>query len=513
MLNKRSNKLIFYEVNPLFFYDSNDDGYGDFNGISKKIDYFSFMDVDCVIIPDIFNNHGDLMLSEFIDFRNKYGNLEDIKNMIANFEAKKINFAVEINIKDIKKSLLFSRNGIIDNEQAGESKKSFFLHRNQVETQSENWNSKKSLESFNKIIKFWTSLNVTNFVFVNFERLFNKNEIFSVTSKEQLSELYKMTKSIDPNITIILKSSLLTQENIATCLKEIPKVSDYFIDTSFSLLGTNPRTKNDRIESFKPTKLFRKIAQTTLDKNLNHNIIMSLGSSLSGRINSRWGDEKSFNSLASKAFLTISQLSPTSSLIYYGDELGTLKIDIKNIHDFHDIYAIERKRLMQSQGQRESDFFQAQQYLSPINTQSLFQWDDSINGGFSKGKVTIRKISSTYKKINVAKQYNDVDSSLYYLKTLIEFTRNPIYRSFFNDDEATVKVTLISRGIIKYSYKLNNEKLYVFINVTKNWRNVNISEKLIVVLSNYSKKTYTSKIKMLAPFETVILFPKKEYNQ
>ncbi|MGL5617672.1 MAG: alpha-amylase family glycosyl hydrolase [Metamycoplasmataceae bacterium] len=513
MLNKRSNKLIFYEVNPLFFYDSNDDGYGDFNGISKKIDYFSFIDIDCVIIPDIFNNYSELMLSEFVEFKNKYGKIDDIKNMIANFEAKKINFAVEINIKDIKKSLLFSRNGIIDNEQFGESKKAFFLHINQSENQSENWNSKKSIESFKKIIRFWTSLNVTNFVFVNFERLFNKNEVFSTTSKEQLSELYKLTKNINLNATIILKSGLLTPENISACLKEIPKVADYFIDTSYSLLGTNPKTKNDLIEKFKPSKLFKKIEKATLDNNLNHNIIMSLGSSLSGRINSRWGDEKSFNSLASKAFLAVSQLSPSSSLIYYGDELGTLKIDMKNIHDFHDIYAIERKRLMQSQGQRGGDFFNAQQYLSPINTQSLFQWDNSINGGFSKGKVTIRKISSTYKNINVAKQYNDFDSSLYFLKTLIEFTRNPIYRSFFNDDKATIKVTLISQAVIKYSYKLNDEKLYVFINVSKNWRNVNISEKLIVVLSNYSNKTYNNKIKMLAPFETIILFPKKEYNQ
>ncbi|MGL5205438.1 MAG: alpha-amylase family glycosyl hydrolase [Metamycoplasmataceae bacterium] len=512
MLNKKSNKLTFYELNPLFFYDSNDDGYGDFAGISKKIDYFSFIDLDCVIIPDIFNNYNDLMSYEFVDFKNKYGPIDELKDLIANFNDKKINFAVEINIVDIKKSLLFSESGIISNEKARESKKAFFLHKNQTEIQSENWNSKKSIESFNKIITFWTSLNVTNFVFVNFERLFNKNEIFSTTSKEQLSELYKLTKNINQNSTIFLKSGLLTQENINTCLTEIPKVADYFIDTSYSLLGTNPKTNNDQIDVFKPTKLFKKIKEATLLKDINHNIIISLGSSLSGRINSRWGDEKSFNSLASKAFLTVAQLSPLSSLIYYGDELGTLKIDIKNIHDFNDIYAIERKRLMQSQGRSEKDFFEAQQYLSPVNTQSLFQWDDSDNGGFSKGKVTIRKLSSTYKTINVAKQYNDTDSSLYYLKTLIEFIRNPIYRDFFND-EAIVKVTLLSRSIIKYSYKIKNEKLYVFINVSRNWRNVNISEKLIVVLSNYSKKTYTNRIKMMAPFETLILFPKKEYNQ
>lgn len=513
MLNKRNNKLIFYEVNPLFFYDSDNDGFGDFSGLSKKIEYFSFIGIDCVIIPDIFNNHGELMFNEFINLKNKYGTINDLKEMILNFSRKKINFAVEINIKNIKKSLLFSEDGIINSNETNVSKKDFFLDRNQSENQSENWNSKKTIESFNKIIKFWLSLNVNNFVFVNFEWLFEKNEVFSSISKDQMAYLYKISKGINPQLTIIIKSSLLTQENITNCLSEKNKVADYFIDTSYSLIGTNPKTKNDKIEAFKPSKLFKKINQSLLAKNLNTNVIMSLGSSLSGRLNSRWGDEKSFSSFASKAFMTISITSSSSSLIYYGDELGMLKTDIKNIHDFNDIYAIERKRLMQSQGQKEEEFFNAQQYLSPINTQSLFQWDSSTNGGFSKGEVKIRKISSTYKEINVAKQYKDYDSPLYYLKKLIEFTKNPIYRNFFNDNGTITKIKLISKGIIKYTHIFNEERLFIYINISREWRKVNISEKLIVVFSNYSKKSYINKIKMLAPFESLILFPKKDYIQ
>jgi glycosidase len=71
--------------------------------------------------------------------------------------------------------------------------------------------------------------------------------------------------------------------------------------------------------------------------------------------------------------MTISLASTSSTLIYYGDELGMLKTNIKNNADFNDIYAIERRRKMQSQGQKQKDFYKAQQYLSPINSQSLFQ--------------------------------------------------------------------------------------------------------------------------------------------
>ena len=133
MLNNKNRKQIFYEVNPLFFYDSNNDGFGDFQGISKKMDYFSFMDVDCVIIPDVFNNHNTLLFGGFINLKSKYGNMNDLKEMIDSFKKSQIDFAVEINLKDIKKSLLFSEDGSIKGDGLGENKKSFFLDRNEIE--------------------------------------------------------------------------------------------------------------------------------------------------------------------------------------------------------------------------------------------------------------------------------------------------------------------------------------------------------------------------------------------
>ena len=286
-----------------------------------------------------------------------------------------------------------------------------------------------------------------------------------------------------------------------------------FIDTSYSLIGTHPKYKNDKIDKFKPIKLFKKINQSCKVENLKENVVMSLGSSLSGRINSRWGNEQSSNSLAAKALMTISLASTSSTLIYYGDELGMLKTNIKNNADFNDIYAIERRRKMQSQGQKQKDFYKAQQYLSPINSQSLFQWDKSKNGGFSSGDVTIRQLSTTYKEINVANQYHNHDSPLLYLKKFIEFIKNPIYQHFFNSTKTDIKIKFISKGIIKYTLRFGEEKLFIFINLTENWKKVKISDKLAVVLSNYSKKTYNHKIKMLSPFEAVILFSKKDYIQ
>ncbi|MDK2819951.1 MAG: hypothetical protein KFW07_03880 [Mycoplasmataceae bacterium] len=508
MIKIQHKKQIYYEVNPLFFYDSNDDGFGDFAGLSKKIDYFSFMGVNCIIIPDIFNNYNSLLFSKFINLKNKYGNIKELREMIEIIGKKKINFAVEVNIKDIKKSLLFSSDGSINEGDFGQSKKAFFLAKNQSENQSENWNSRKTLESFDKIIRFWISLGVMNFVFTDFEYLFNKNEVFSSITKDQLNQLYEIVNKINPLITIILKSPLLTQKNINDCLNQEAQAADLFIDSSYSLLGTNPKTNNDKIEKFKPIKMISRIKAAHLISDMNNNIIMSLGSGASGRINSRWGSEGSLNSLAAKALMAISLMSANSSLIYYGDELGVLKTNIKNMSDFNDINLVERRRNLQSQGQSEIDFNTAQQYLSPINTQSLFQWDLSKNGGFSKSDTIVRQTSSTYKEINVANQYMDLDSPLTYSKKLIELIKSPLYAHFFN--ESITKVSAISREVIKYQHKFGDEKLFIFINISRKWKKVNISNNLGVIMSNYTNKKYQNKIKMLGPFESIVLFSKKD---
>lgn len=512
MLKNQKKKQIFYEVNPLFFYDSNNDGFGDFNGLSKKTDYFKFIDINCVIIPDIFNNYNNLLFNEFINFKSKYGNINELKELILNFEKQKINIAVEINLKDIQKSLLFSINDKANSYdyEFNESKKAFFLDKNNDNNISENWNSIKTMKAFDKIIKFWLNLNVKNFVFVNFEYLYDKNEIFNQVTFDQMNNLYKLINVINNDVTIIIKSALLSKKHIDDCLNLKDPSADFFIDNSFSLIGTNNKTKNDKFEKFKPYKMFSKIKRTLPLSDNHQRIVMSLGSSLSGRINSRWGDEGSFSSVSSKALITISLLSPNSSSIYYGDELGMLKINIKNKESFHDIYALERGQLLQSQGQSKDDFMKAQQYLSPINTQSLFQWDDSKNGGFSRGVVTVRQLSTTYKEINASKQYADSSSSLIYLKTIIAFIKNPVYSHFFNDPSTTFGIKLISRDIIKYTYKLNDEKILVYINLAKKWKKINIKSSVEVVFSNYSEKKYNGKIKMLSPFESIILFSKKD---
>ncbi len=64
-------KMFFYEVDPLFFYDSNNDGFGDFEGLDQKINYFQYLNIDAILLPDIFNQE-DNFYYQFVIFNPGY---------------------------------------------------------------------------------------------------------------------------------------------------------------------------------------------------------------------------------------------------------------------------------------------------------------------------------------------------------------------------------------------------------------------------------------------------------
>ena len=61
MLNFEDKKLFLYEVDPLFFYDFDNDGFGDFKGFLKKISYFDFLNINGIVFPDIFNQENTIL--------------------------------------------------------------------------------------------------------------------------------------------------------------------------------------------------------------------------------------------------------------------------------------------------------------------------------------------------------------------------------------------------------------------------------------------------------------------
>jgi maltose alpha-D-glucosyltransferase/alpha-amylase len=76
---------IFYEVHVKAFFDSNDDGIGDFRGLTQKLDYLQMLGVDCLWIlpmyPSPLRDDG-YDIADFYAIHPDYGTIGDFKDFL-----------------------------------------------------------------------------------------------------------------------------------------------------------------------------------------------------------------------------------------------------------------------------------------------------------------------------------------------------------------------------------------------------------------------------------------------
>ena len=76
---------VFYEVHLRAFYDGNDDGSGDFRGLTDKLDYLQWLGVDCLWLLPFYQSplrDGGYDISDFFTVLPEYGNLSDAVTLV-----------------------------------------------------------------------------------------------------------------------------------------------------------------------------------------------------------------------------------------------------------------------------------------------------------------------------------------------------------------------------------------------------------------------------------------------
>jgi len=95
--NEKFKNLMFYEIYPTSFYDSNDDGIGDLKGIETKLDYIKGLGFNAIWINPFYVSpfkDGGYDVANFFDVDPKFGTLDDFKLLIK--KAKELDIKVVI---------------------------------------------------------------------------------------------------------------------------------------------------------------------------------------------------------------------------------------------------------------------------------------------------------------------------------------------------------------------------------------------------------------------------------
>ena len=83
--NRRFKNRVIYQIYPMSFCDSNNDGYGDINGIISKLDYLKDLGVGMlwlspIYLSDFKDNGYDII--DYYKIHPTFGTMEEFENLI-----------------------------------------------------------------------------------------------------------------------------------------------------------------------------------------------------------------------------------------------------------------------------------------------------------------------------------------------------------------------------------------------------------------------------------------------
>ena len=529
-------RIIFYEANPLYYKDSNNDGIGDLKGMTTQISYFTHLGIDALIIPNILSIYSKTNSNN--DYKSiipEIGTIDDFIVFSKKMKAAKIKIIIDINIGSIKETHKWFKeaskdkdefNNIIvgpkvdvygdvlvndkDNKSVKDETKlntntnTFYFVNQKTSEVSLNWKTGKIREMFLDVARYWNKLGVSGFRFSNFEYIGQTkavNKLEEHTTLLELRRFYRSLKDMNQNFIIIGRSEIVSPKESNILLAKNTKVLDYFQPLNYSKVGLSEKYENDVIGKFSPKKLINLIKSYTK----SNESILSFGTNITGRPISRWGGNNQYNVEVTKSLALIQLFYNASPLIYYGEEIGAKNMGLTYLDDFQDQTLYERKRKLQTENIKVQDFMAAQVLQNPINSHTLMAWTAKKNGGFSRYNHPIVPASYSYKDINVMSQYTSNSAPLNFYRRIIQFIKNDEIKEVINDGTSNVKISLFGKGVIQISHKCFKKEIIIMSNFSEKSKKIKQSDDFKVILSSYFNKDYKRPINMLLEYETIVM--------
>jgi maltose alpha-D-glucosyltransferase/alpha-amylase len=76
---------VFYEISVRGYYDANGDGIGDFRGLTAKLDYLSWLGIDCIWLLPMYASplrDGGYDIADYYEMLPEYGTIEDFREFL-----------------------------------------------------------------------------------------------------------------------------------------------------------------------------------------------------------------------------------------------------------------------------------------------------------------------------------------------------------------------------------------------------------------------------------------------
>ena len=458
---------VIYEIYPRSFQDSNGDGIGDLNGITKRLDYLKDLGVDAIWLTPVYPSPQVDFGYDISDYRAidpQYGTMADFDRLVAEANKRRIRVIMDMvmnHTSDQHKWFIESRSsrtnpyrdwyvwhdgkgqtatspGEPPNQwqsyfghsawQWDDKTRQYYYHKFYIQQPDLNWRNPKVHQAFKDIIAFWLQRGVGGFRFDAITSLYEDPEMRDEGVVKDQNGNPVINAYGDPQLD---DSRTNNQPGEHEAVAEMRAEAENFDFTTFpgtrlligetylpniaelaKMYGTQSKpefqlpmdTQVAIINKLDVTTFRSKL--TDVETSINGNTPLLLFDNHDNpRIDMRYGDGV-HNSQIERVIATVLFASRGASLMYYGDEIGMVTTPPTRKEDVKDPIGITGwPKEKGRDGER-----------TPM------QWDNTSNAGFTTGSPWLPVPPSAEQK-NVDVERNDPDSLFNWYRSLIRLKK------------------------------------------------------------------------------------------
>ena len=476
-------EAVFYQIYMPSYADSNGDGYGDFKGMTSKLDYLQNLGVKGIWLtpfltsPKVDNGYD---IANYYEVDPTYGNRADFDLFLKEAHKRGIKVIMDMvlnhsstDCKWFQESRKSKENKYRDYyiwKDKPNNWESFFggsawekdlltnqyyYHKFDKKMADLNWSSPVLVAEVQKILRFWLDAGIDGFRldvinFLNTDGITADNPTKD-GKQEHINDIDQ--KGVKKAMRII-KATVNEYENrfivgeIGSDKIEVLKQyqSEDLLDVVFNFnFGS--------IRDFSVKRIFDEMQ--SMEKNMNSYPTLFFGSHDMPRIMNRLADNNPDKAFALAALTLTAKGIP---FIYYGEEIGMQNITANTFQEIVDVQGKTHYELALEKGKKATEALLEANEHNRDKSRSPMQWSAEANGGFSAGKTWI-KINPDYKKTNVNTLTTQKKSILNQYKKLIALRNNEKVLQYGKYDHLELK-----DDQILFTRSFDGDKVNVIIN-------------------------------------------------
>jgi oligo-1,6-glucosidase len=541
-------ETVVYQIYPRSFKDSDGDGVGDLQGIISKLDYVKSLGIDAVWLNPIYaspNDDNGYDISNYREIMSDFGTMQDFDLLLKEMHKRGIKLIMDLVVNHssdehdwFKKSRSSRDNPYRDYYHWWPAEKgkppyrwswfdvnsdawkydpttdAYYLHYFSEKQPDLNWENPNLRNEVYDIMRFWLDKGIDGFRMDAFQFI-SKDNSFPELPKEIINKPVEIIKYYgngprlhdyiqEMNMEVLSKYDMMTvAEGAGHSPTEAMKFVDpdrKELDIAYHFESVDIGIHLDDFGLVKYKDIFSRYDSEFKDKGW---LAIFLANHDQPRMVSKFGnDSAEFREISSTMLSTFILTMRGTPFYYQGDELGMVNPRFNSIDEYQDLETRNKYINLKNKGGNLEEFLEIQKQTARDNSRTPFQWDDTINSGFSSGKPWL-KVNSNFKTINAESQENNPESVLNYFRKLVQLRKQ-------NHILAYGTYTLIDRenpSIFCYTRELSGKKLLVLLNFTDKTAAYHLDFKLAkhaVLLGNYNdcKKPENS---LLRPYEAIII--------